>query len=74
MTAPRDCRPPENTPDGTVFRLRRNGVMQSWRWRGERWVNPKKPAYSMSPGNAAFNGWTIAEPPAEHQHREVRDE
>jgi|GEM_PF-6039157 hypothetical protein len=60
-----ECRPPENTPDGTVFRLRRDGVMQSWRWRGERWVNPKKPSYSMSPENAAFNGWTIAEPPHE---------
>lgn len=65
MTASRDCRPPDGTPDGTVFRLSRNGETKSWRWRGERWVDPKKPRLSMSPGNAAFNNWRIAEPPHE---------
>lgn len=71
MTAPRDCRPPENTPDGTVCWLQDGSGFRApaiWRDRvGGYWgwpvVNCARP-----PEWVARYGWrfhSIAEPPHE---------
>lgn len=73
MTAPRDCRPPENTPDGTVFKLRRNAPatlydMPRKYWTqaiwSEKWWMLSDGSYATVEQATAF-GWTIAEPPHE---------
>lgn len=79
MIAPRDCRPPEGTPDGTVFLLKRrayyyNGPRFAWVqvvWGDGFWQFGE--GIFRSPEEAARDGYSIAEPPAEHQPREGAD-
>lgn len=73
MTAPRDCRPPPNTPDGTVCWLY-NGMLElRWIWRiahegwPDHWQSPRTGMISRA-GEAHRAGWrfhSIAEPPHE---------
>lgn len=69
MTAPRDCRPPEGTPDGTVIRLRFgvsdtvvDGVWVDGRYH---WPHPnvRGAVAAYAPDELAAAGWRIAEPP-----------
>jgi hypothetical protein len=71
MTA--ECRPPANTPDGSVLNMKRYGsagmlaISWRWKWADGAWTPYPRDARDIpkSPAEMAFNGWRIAEPPAD---------
>lgn len=78
MTAPRDCRPPENTPDGTVCWLSGHHdvldlpvqVLATWHirswWRGGNyWTFPSINQYFAPWRLREWRFHSIAEPPHE---------
>lgn len=67
---PRECWPPEGTPDGTVCVLTRFAAGRRtwvWQWSQMMWFPyPRDPRDTpLSPAEMARNGWRIAEPPHE---------
>jgi hypothetical protein len=69
MTPSRDCRPPPNTPDGTVFTicfagLRRPAVQATWRAEAWDWPYTSPGGQNRyTPDELSRAGWEIAEPP-----------
>jgi hypothetical protein len=67
MTAPRDCRPPENAPDGMVFILHHDNAPRGMlhMWHADGWWRRTGSIIRARPEMMADAGWTIAEPPHE---------
>lgn len=70
MTTPRDCRPPEGTPDGTRHRLTWGGgsvittIPAVWRDGAWDWPYTSPGGQNRyTPDELSRAGWRLAEPP-----------
>lgn len=64
MTAPRECRPPEGTPDGTVCVLGRRNEDWRFEWDGRFWIDGRGMEHlPESLASEGFRFHSIAEPP-----------